>query len=81
MKSKYIIPQGAKLLPTAHGLRKPHIMYHKTEMKHCAHCDTWYPLSEYWQDVCNWDSLQCHCKACTQVLNDLQKVKETRSIR
>lgn len=66
---KIKVPQGATILPTTHGLQKPHIMLHGVEMKHCSQCQDWKPLSDYWNNAHNWDSLQCLCNNCEYELN------------
>ena len=58
------LPRGAKILPVEKNGQKPHIIVRDSELKHCAYCDQWLPLSSYWSNANHWDGLQCHCKNC-----------------
>lgn len=67
------IPRGAKVIPVGFHLQKPHIIIRGIEYKHCAHCDTWHELSDFWANATHVDGLQSHCKECTQEFNELYK--------
>ena len=69
MRPHYIVPRGAKILPTTHGLQKPHILLKGKELKHCSMCDSWKTLDLYWANNTNWDGLQCLCNDCEYALN------------
>ena len=78
MRPHYKVPRGAQIIPTTHGLQKPHILLRGIELKHCSRCDEWKPLSQYWTNNTNWDALQCLCNDCEYALNQANLERNRR---
>ena len=78
MRPHYKVPRGSQIIPTAHGLRKPHILLRGLELKHCSRCDDWKTLDHYWGNATNWDGLQCLCNDCEYALNQANLERNKR---
>lgn len=57
-------PDGAYVMKEVILQRKPHILYMRREQKHCNDCNTWLPISKFYEDKTFWDRLHQHCKDC-----------------
>lgn len=69
MYKNIALPPHAVVLDTPDPKCKPHIVIKGIEYKHCSFCDSWHPISDFWNYASHWDGLQCHCKECVLTEN------------
>jgi len=60
------VPKGSLRIDPEGFTRKAHYLIGGVEHKHCAHCNTWYPLDSFYNNASHWDGKDGSCKKCSR---------------
>jgi len=63
-----VAPDGAKVLPTGSLSVKPHILQNGVELRHCACCGIWLPLTDFAKGK-GYSGLHGFCRVCSDASN------------